>query len=102
MIALQGFAATPKETVETGVNKVLATLTDAGFKAKSKDEQVSQLSEVISTIFDFNELSKRTLGREWKKMNAAQQKRICRVVQRTAPGGLCRQAYGLLGSKSNL
>jgi len=80
------YAATPIETVETGVNKVLATLTDAGFKAKSKDEQVSQLSEVISTIFDFDELSKRTLGRDWKKMNAAQQKEFVELFRELLQG----------------
>ena len=86
IIPLSGFAATPIETVKTGVDKVLATLTDAGFKAKSKDEQVSQLSEVISTIFDFNELSKRTLGREWKKMSAAQQKEFVKLFRELLQG----------------
>jgi len=84
--SLQSYAATPIETVETGVNKVLATLTDAGFKAKSKDEQVSQLSEVISTIFDFDELSKRTLGREWKKMNDTQQKEFVELFRELLQG----------------
>jgi phospholipid transport system substrate-binding protein len=74
LIPLYGLAASPKETVETGVNKVLATLKDPGFKAKSKDAQVAELTEAISTIFDFQELSKRTLGREWRKMSDAQQK----------------------------
>ena len=44
----------PMATVETGVNKVLATLKDPGFKTKSKDAQVADLTKVISTIFDFN------------------------------------------------
>lgn len=86
IIPLQSYAATPIETVETGVNKVLATLTDAGFKAKSKSEQVSQLSEAISTIFDFDELSKRTLGREWKKMNDAQQKEFVELFRELLQG----------------
>ena len=64
----------PMATVETGVNKVLATLKDPGFKTKSKDAQVADLTNVISTIFDFDELSKRTLGKGWKSMNDAQQK----------------------------
>ena len=37
MIPLQGYAATPKETVESGVNKLLATLGDPAFKAQTKD-----------------------------------------------------------------
>jgi phospholipid transport system substrate-binding protein len=81
MIPLHGFAATPMETVESGVKNVLATLTDPAFKAKAKDQQVSQLTEVISAIFDFDELSKRTLGREWRKMNDAQQKEFVQLFQ---------------------
>ncbi|MEJ2164060.1 MAG: ABC transporter substrate-binding protein [Desulfobacterales bacterium] len=86
LIPLHGFAEAPKETVETGVNKVLATLTDPAFKAKAKDQQVSQLTEVISTIFDFDELSKRTMGREWRKMNDAQQKEFVQLFRELLQG----------------
>jgi phospholipid transport system substrate-binding protein len=81
LIPLQGYAATPKETVETGVNKVLGTLSDPAFKAKAKDEQIAQLGEEIDTIFDFKELSRRTLGREWKKMNTEQQKEFVQLFR---------------------
>ena len=70
---LSAYAATPQETVEQGVNKVLKMLSDPQFKAKSKDTQISEVSEIAATIFDYEELSRRTLGREWKKMSAAQQ-----------------------------
>lgn len=81
MIPLHGFAATPMETVKTGVDKVLATLTDPAFKSKSKDEQVTELTQVVGTIFDFQELSKRTLGREWRKMSDAQQKEFVELFR---------------------
>ncbi len=86
MIPLQGYAATPKETIETGVNKLLATLSDPAFKAKAKDEQVAQIGEVIDTIFDFKELSRRTLGREWKKMTAEQQKEFVPLFRKLLQG----------------
>ena len=86
MIPLQGFAATPKETVETGVNNIISTLGDPAFKAKAKDAQIAQLGEVISTVFDFNELSRRTLGREWKKMNAEQQKEFVQLFKELLQG----------------
>ena len=82
MIALPGLAATPKETVETGVDKVIAKLSEKGFKDQAKDVQISQLSELINEIFDFEELSKRTLGREWKKMNAGQQKEFVQLFRK--------------------
>ena len=51
MIPLQGWAATPKETVESGVNKVTTTLGDPAFK-------------------------------EWKKMNAGQQKEFVQLFRK--------------------
>ena len=73
VIPLQADAATPKETVETGVNKVIATLSDPAFKAKPKDQQIAAISAEIESVFDFKELSRRTLGKQWKKMSAEQQ-----------------------------
>jgi phospholipid transport system substrate-binding protein len=66
-------AATPKETVEAGVNNLLKTLGDPSFKAKPKDERLAIMKTQIETVFDFKELSRRTLGRNWKKMSAEQQ-----------------------------
>jgi phospholipid transport system substrate-binding protein len=86
VMPLQGFAATPKETVEDGVGKVIATLSDAAFKSKSKDEKVAKLNEVIGPVFDFNELSMRTLGREWKKMNPAQQEEFVKLFKELLQG----------------
>jgi phospholipid transport system substrate-binding protein len=86
MIPIQSYAATPMETVETGVNNILTTLGDSAFKAKAKDAQIAQLSDVISTVFDFEELSKRTLGREWKKMNAEQQKEFIQLFRELLQG----------------
>ncbi len=47
VIPLQGLAATPKETVETGVNKVLKTLGDPAFKAKPKDQQIATIGGFV-------------------------------------------------------
>ncbi len=30
--------------------------------------QITEIGNIIGEVFDFTELSKRTLGREWKKM----------------------------------
>jgi phospholipid transport system substrate-binding protein len=86
VIPLQGYAAAPMETIETGVNKVIAKLSQPGFKDQAKDVQISQLSELINTIFDFRELSIRTLGREWKKMNAEQQKEFVQLFRELLQG----------------
>ena len=86
LIPFPGLAATPMETVEDGVKKVISKLSEPGFKAQAKDVQISQLSELINTIFDFKELSMRTLGREWKKMNAEQQKEFVQLFRELLQG----------------
>lgn len=86
MMPFQGYAATPKETVEAGVNKVIATLGDPAFKAKAKDAQIAQIGEEIDSIFDFEELSRRTLGREWRKMKPAQQTEFVKLFKKLLQG----------------
>jgi ABC-type transporter MlaC component len=40
MLPIQVYAATPQETVENGVNKVLKTLADPAFQAKPKEVKI--------------------------------------------------------------
>jgi phospholipid transport system substrate-binding protein len=86
LLPFQGFAATPKETVEAGVNNLLKTLGDPAFKAKPEDERIAIIGKEIETVFDFQELSRRTLGRDWKKMNAAQQKEFVTLFRELLQG----------------
>ena len=86
VIPLQSYAATPKETVETGVNNLLKTLGDPDFKAKSEDQKIATIGTQIEAVFDFTELSKRTLGREWKKMSAEQQQEFVKLFKQLLQG----------------
>jgi ABC-type transporter MlaC component len=47
VMSFQAYAATAKETVEAGVNKVLTTLSDPTFKAKPKDVK-TQFREILA------------------------------------------------------
>ena len=86
MVPLHGYAATPKETVETGVNKLLKTLGDPAFKAKPEDERIAIIGAEIETVFDFKELSRRTLGKHWKKMSAGQRKEFVELFKQLLQG----------------
>ncbi len=86
VIPIQSFAATPKETVEAGVNNLLKTLEDASFKATPKDERIAIISTEIETVFDFKELSRRTLGRSWKKMSKEQQTEFVELFRKLLQG----------------
>ena len=86
VMPFQVYAATPKETVETSVNKVLKTLGDPAFKAKPKDVKITEIGNIIGEVFDFKELSRRTLGRDWKKMNGEQQKELVELFRTLLQG----------------
>jgi phospholipid transport system substrate-binding protein len=86
LIPLQGFGATPKETVETAVNGILKILGDPEFKAKSKDQQLDILGVEINKVFDFKELSRRTLGKQWRKMNPEQQTEFVGLFEKLLQG----------------
>ena len=67
-------AGTPLETVKGHVNNVLDVLRDSSLKGESskkiKKDKIRSLSE---KMFDYAELSRRTLGRNWTKFGAGQQ-----------------------------
>ena len=91
LIPLQGYATTPKETVETGVNKILKMLGDSNSTSildylKSKEQQIAIVGEEIDHVFDFKELSRRTLGKSWKKMSAEQQVEFVKLFRELLQG----------------
>jgi phospholipid transport system substrate-binding protein len=73
VLPLQALAASAKEMVEVQVNKVLTTLAEPAFKDQPRDVKIVKIRSIVNEIFDYTELSKRTLGREWTKFNDTQQ-----------------------------
>lgn len=65
-------AKTARETIQTEVDKIVTTIKKPGFKDQPRDRQLSDIREIINNVFDYSELSKRTLGRGWKKFSAEQ------------------------------
>jgi phospholipid transport system substrate-binding protein len=86
VVPFQVYAASAKETVEAGVNNLLKTLGDPAFQAKSEDERIAIIGKEIETVFDFKELSRRTLGREWKKMKPEQRKEFVQLFRQLLQG----------------
>jgi len=68
-------AGVPLETVKGHADRVLEVLRDPALKAeaakKTKKEKLRTISE---KMFDFTELSRRTLANNWKKLSPEQQK----------------------------
>jgi phospholipid transport system substrate-binding protein len=77
------FAGVPLDTVQANVNKVLDVLRDPKLKAESaKGIKKEKLEAIYEQMFDEVELSRRTLGGNWNKLNPAQQKEFIQLYRK--------------------
>lgn len=77
---LSVFADAPLETVKSHVDRVLDVLRDPSLKAESaKKVKKDKLRAISEKMFDFTELSKRTLALNWSKFNPEQQKEFIKL-----------------------
>ncbi len=79
LVGLSALAATPKAAVEVQVQKVISTLAEAAFKDQPREAKIEKIRSIINEIFDYTELSRRTLGRDWAKFNPAQQQEFVKL-----------------------
>jgi phospholipid transport system substrate-binding protein len=88
IMAAPAAAATARQTVEQQVRKILVRLQDPVFKDQAREEKIRQIQEIINQVFDYIELSKRTLGKDWKAFSPAQQTEFTALF-----GGLLEKVY---------
>ena len=81
LLPLEVFATGAKDTVEVQINKMLARMQEPSFKGLSRDAKIEEIEKIIEEVFDFQELSRRTLGRDWKKFTPEQQKEFIGLFQ---------------------
>ena len=74
IIPLSVYAGAPLDSVKGNINKVLDVLRDPALKGESgKKTKRQKIRSISDKMFDYSELSRRTLGQDWKKLNPAQQ-----------------------------
>ena len=81
-------AASPTETVKAAVQQVFSQPDSPAVKAPSVTERRAQIRKVTETLFDFEEMSQRSLGKAWTQASPAEQKEFVRLF-----GGLIANAY---------
>ena len=75
MTPVQVRADTALDTVKSRINQVLAVLRDPAFKSDSdKEAKKKRLRAIFDSTFDYLELSRATLSRNWDKLKPEQQK----------------------------
>lgn len=74
IVPLSVYAGAPLDSVKVNINKVLDVLRDPALKGESgKKTKRQKIRSISDKMFDYPELSRRTLGIDWKKLNTAQQ-----------------------------
>ncbi len=81
-------AASPTETVKAAVQQVFSQPDSPAVKVPSVAERRAQIRKVTETLFDFEEMSQRSLGKAWTQASPAEQKEFVRLF-----GGLIANAY---------
>jgi len=75
-------AAEPADVLKAPMDEALALLRDPQYKVDDPEKKAVQREKfwsLVAPVFDFDELSKRTLARNWKKLNDAQQAEFSQV-----------------------
>jgi len=78
--AVCAFAASPLETIQAQVDRALEVLRDPALKAESaKAVKEKKIWAILDGVFDYTELSKRTLAQNWKQFSPEQQGEFTRL-----------------------
>ncbi len=77
-VVSQVSAATPDPTeqLKPVVDKVITLLKDRNFRQRSVVEQSEVIVKLVSERFDFHEMSKRVLGKQWRTLNSEQREQF--------------------------
>ena len=82
MVPLRAFAGVPLDIVKANVNGVLEVLRDPKLRGESgKKAKAQRVEAAAEKLFDFVELSKRTLGMNWNKFTPEQRKEFVELFK---------------------
>jgi phospholipid transport system substrate-binding protein len=82
ILPLSAFAGAALDTVQGHVNKVLDVLRDTSTKTESaKKVKKDKMRAIADDMFDFAELSKRTLAQNWNKFDPEQRKEFTKLYK---------------------
>ncbi len=82
IIPVSAFAGEALETVKGHCDAVLAVLRDPSLKPESaKKVKKDRICAISVKMFDFTELSKRTLARNWEQFNSDQQREFIELFR---------------------
>ena len=72
----------PSEQLRPFLNRIVAELKKADFKQDPSCHQCQRIVDIASEHFDFYEMSKRVLGRQWRKLSQEQKDQFVNLFTR--------------------
>ncbi|MCW5211733.1 ABC transporter substrate-binding protein [Desulfobulbus sp. TB] len=77
-VVSQVSAATPDPTeqLKPVIDKVITLLKDSTFRQRPVVDQSEVIVKLVSERFDFHEMSKRVMGKQWRTLNSDQQEKF--------------------------
>jgi phospholipid transport system substrate-binding protein len=83
LAAPHAYASQPLDTIKKPVDSVITILRDPSYRqSETKDQMREKIRSEINPVFDFTEMAKRTLARNWNDFSADEQKLFARVFGR--------------------
>lgn len=93
-------AGDPALQIQGAIEKVLTILKDPQLKAESKKQQrLDQLRQVVYSKFDFAEMAKRSLGAQWQRLNADEQREFVKLFTELMENAYMSNLEGYNGEK---
>ncbi len=66
----------PTDQLRPFINRIIEQLKQPEFRQQSIEAQTKHIVGLVSEHFDFQEMSKRVMGRQWQNLSAAQQEQF--------------------------
>lgn len=82
LISVTAYAGPAGSIVEKDTNRILSIVSDPGLSGDTnKVKRRTTMREVLENRFDFTEMSKRALGKEWKKRSEGEKKEFVNLFK---------------------
>jgi phospholipid transport system substrate-binding protein len=70
----------PIDIIRNTIDKTLTIMNDPQYEGEAQQDQLQQkVWEVVRDVFDYDEIARRSLARNWKKFTSAQKKEFTKV-----------------------
>lgn len=100
VLVIPVYAGDPAVQIQGAIEKVLTILKDPQLQAESKKQQrLDQLRQVVYSKFDFAEMAKRSLGAQWQRLNADQQREFVKLFTELMENSYMSNLEGYNGEK---